>query len=35
MYGAVPSLPQYVFLEWCSVEKSIGTTLKVKVELSL
>jgi hypothetical protein len=28
MHGAVPSLPQYAFMAWCSVkEKSTGITL--------
>jgi hypothetical protein len=27
MGGAVPSLPQYAFMAWCSVRGSTGTTL--------
>jgi hypothetical protein len=27
MHGAVPPLPQYAFMVWCSVKKSTGTTL--------
>jgi hypothetical protein len=27
MRGAIPPLPQYAFMVWCSVKESIGTTL--------
>jgi hypothetical protein len=27
MSGAIPSLPQYAFMAWCSVKRSTGTTL--------
>jgi hypothetical protein len=27
MYGAIPPLPQYAFMAWCSVKKNTGTTL--------
>jgi hypothetical protein len=27
MCGAIPPLPQNVFMVWCSVKKSTGTTL--------
>jgi hypothetical protein len=28
MSGAIPQLHQYVFMAWCPVEKSTGTTLR-------
>jgi hypothetical protein len=27
MSGAIPPIPQYEFMAWCSVKKSTGTTL--------
>jgi hypothetical protein len=27
MRGAIPPLPQYAFMAWCSIGKSTGTTL--------
>jgi hypothetical protein len=34
MSGAIPPLPQYVFMAWCSVtKKSIGTTLPLPFTL--
>jgi len=27
MLGALPPLPRYAFMAWCSVKKSTGTTL--------
>jgi hypothetical protein len=27
MHGAIPPLPQYVFMAWCSVKKTAETTL--------
>jgi hypothetical protein len=35
MRGTIPPLPQYAFMAWCSVDKIIGTTLPLKVKLSL
>jgi hypothetical protein len=28
MSGAIPPLPQYAFMAWCSVRRSTGTTLQ-------
>jgi hypothetical protein len=30
MNGAIPPLPQYAFMAWCSVKRSTGTTLPMK-----
>jgi len=35
MGGAVPSLPQYAFMAWCSFRGSIGTTLPLPLPLHL
>jgi hypothetical protein len=35
MSGAIPSLPQYVFMEWCSVKKSTGTILPSWIRIPL
>jgi hypothetical protein len=35
MRGAIPQLPQYVFMAWGSVQKSTGTTLPLPLPLPL
>jgi hypothetical protein len=35
MRGAIPSLPQYVFMAWCSVKNSTGTNLPLLLLLLL
>jgi hypothetical protein len=35
MRGAIPSLPQYVFMACCSVKKSTGTTLPLSLQFNL
>jgi hypothetical protein len=32
MSGGIPPLPQYAFMEWCSVKRSTGTTLPLPLE---
>jgi hypothetical protein len=31
MRGAIPPLPQYAFMVWCSVKKITGTTLALPI----
>jgi len=33
MSGAIPPLPRYAFIAWCSVKKSKGTTLPLSLPL--
>jgi hypothetical protein len=35
MGGAVPPLPQYTFMPWCSVGRSTGTTLLLLLHANL